>query len=108
MNIFLVDSKDPIKIQANDNKCFTFLKAFFGLNLCCTIIKFNFHFGNKLVSLEIRQVKERRRGGGETTNTEKSPLSSTRGRTKHHGSSFRQNDETRATSIFSFDGFALG
>ena len=77
MNILLVDSKDPIKIQANDNKCFTFLKAFFGLNLCCTIIKFNFHFGNKLVSLEIRQVKERRRGGGggEATNTEKSLLS---------------------------------
>ena len=32
------------------------------LNLCRAISKFNFHFRNKLVSLEIRQAKERRRG----------------------------------------------
>ena len=35
----------------------------FGLNLCRAISKFNFHFRNKLVSLEIRQAKETGRGG---------------------------------------------
>ena len=84
MYLLILRFRNILKIQANDNKW---------LNLCCAIIKFNFHFRNKLVSLEIRQVKERRREGGEgeATNTQRSLLS-TRGRTKHPVSSFRRDE----------------
>lgn len=77
MYLLILRFRNILKIQANDNKW---------LNLCCAIIKFNFHFRNKLVSLEIRQVKERRREGGEgeATNTQR--------RTKHPGSSFRRDE----------------